>query len=82
MTEPIEWMTTGQTATALSIGLATAVTWARIGKLAGSAKDDRGVWLIRRSEVDRALAEREAKGHRLRASAWVPITERREGRYS
>jgi len=53
MTEPIEWMTTGQTATALSIGLATAVTWARIGKLAGSAKDDRGAWLVRRSEVDR-----------------------------
>jgi len=82
MTDPIEWMTTSQAAQALAITPTTANSWARIGKLAGSAKDDRGVWLIRRSEVDRVLAEREAKGHRLRASAWMPITERREGRYS
>jgi len=75
MDAPIEWMTAGQTATALSITPATANAWALAGKLAGSAKDDRGAWLVRRSEVDRILTERE-RAVEQRMARWRPITDR------
>ena len=75
MTAPIEWMTTSQAAQALAITPMTVNSWARIGKLAGSAKDDRGAWLIRRSAVDRILMEREQVAAE-RLARWRPMTDR------
>ena len=75
MTEPNEWMTVSQTAAALSITPMTANSWAVKGKLAGSAKDDRGGWMVRRSEVARILAEREQAVER-RIARWQPMTDR------
>jgi len=68
MTDPIEWMTTSQAAQALSISPMTVNSWARIGKLAGSAKDDR-------SAVDRILMEREQVAAK-RLARWRPMTDR------
>ena len=75
MTEPIEWMITSQAAQALSISPMTVNSWARIGKLAGSAKDDRGAWLVRHAEVDRILMEREQVAAK-RLARWRPMTAR------
>jgi len=75
MTDPIEWMITSQAAQALSISPMTVNSWARIGKLAGSAKDDRGAWLVRRSEVERILTERE-RAVEQRMARWRPLLDR------
>ena len=78
MTDRNEWMTMGQTATALSITPATANSRAMKGRLAGSVKNDAGGWMVRRSEVARILAEREqAVEQRLaRLARWQPMTDR------
>ena len=75
MTAPIAWMITSQAAQALSISPMTVTSWALAGKLAGSAKDERGAWLVRRSEVDRILEERERAVER-RMARWRPLLDR------
>ncbi len=83
MTDPMDDMIPiADAARALKVLPQTIRNWERVGKVNGVAQDERLGWLVPRGEVDRILEEREAKGHRQRASAWVPMTERREGRYS
>ena len=76
MTNSIEWLTSHEAAKALSIGPATVNNWALDGKLAGSTKDNRGAWLVRRSEVERILEERE-RAVEQRLAKWQPMSERR-----
>jgi len=77
MTEPHEWLTVQQASSLLSIGPGTVNSWALTGKLAGSTKDARRAWLVRRSEVDRILEEREQAVER-RLAKWWPMTDRRQ----
>jgi len=74
MDDPFEWMTAPEAAQALSISVTTATVWAQRGKLAGSVKAGRG-WLVRRSEVERILEEREQAVER-RLAKWWPMTDR------
>ena len=84
LSDMIEWITSHEAAQALAITTTTVTSWALAGKLAGSAKDDRGAWLVRRSEVNRVRAERDARAEvsKQDPGQWVPMTERREERYS
>jgi len=67
----------------IGVHVSTARGWVIRGTIAGVVRHGpRGLLSVPRAEVDRILEEREAKGHRQRASAWVPMTERREERYS
>ena len=75
MNEPHEWLTVQQASSLLSIGPGTVNSWALTGKLAGSTKDARRAWLVRRSEVDRILEEREQAVER-RLAKWWPMTDR------
>lgn len=75
MNTPIEWLSVSDAAKALGIMPSTVNSWARTGKFVGSAKDDRGHWLVLRSEIDRILEEREQAVER-RLAKWRPMTDR------
>ena len=64
-------------ARALKVLPQTIRNWERVGKVNGVAQDDRGAWLVRRSEVDRILAEREQVATE-RVARWRPMTDRRQ----
>ena len=68
-------VTIPEAAGALRVGRGTASEWARSGKLVGAVKAADGTWLVRRSEVDRLLAEREQASEQ-RAARWVPMSGR------
>ena len=60
-----EWLDTAQAAQLLGKDPVAVAGWARDGTLAGSVKGDDGRWRVRRSEVERVLAEREAAERRI-----------------
>ena len=70
-----EWLDTTQAGRLLGMDPGSVAGWAREGRLAGSVKDDTRRWLVKRSEVDRVLAEREETRER-RMSNWQPMTQR------
>jgi hypothetical protein len=78
----VEWLDTTQAARLLDVSHASVTTWARDGTLAGSVKGADGRWLVRRSEVDRILTEREAAFERREAKReefrFVPRSGRRD----
>jgi hypothetical protein len=69
-----EWLTPKDAGRLLGIDPSSVSTRARDGRLAGSEQHD-GRWRVRRSEVDRVLAEREEAVER-RVESWQPLTER------
>ena len=71
-----EWLTTADAGRLLGMDPSSVAGWARDGRLAGSERRD-GRWIVRRSEVERVLAEREQAGER-RMAKWRPMTERPE----
>lgn len=73
------WLNTTDAGRMLGMDPTSVAGWARDGKLEGSAKDDTGRWLVKRSEVERILNERERTLER-RMSRWQPMTQRDRSR--
>ena len=69
-----DWLTPKDAGRLLGIDPSSVAGWARDGRLGGSERRD-GRWMVRRSEVERVLAEREAARER-RAAKWQPMIER------
>ena len=69
-----EWLTPKDAGRLLGKDPSSVAGWARSGRLMDSERRD-GRWLVRRSEVERVLEEREATRER-RAAKWRPMTER------
>jgi len=69
----------------IGVDVSTARGWALRGTFVGVAhRGPRGRLFVPRSEAVRVRAEREARSEASKQDPgqWVPMTERREGRYS
>lgn len=86
MTDPMDNMIPiAEAARLIGVPVGTARGWALKGGIVGVAhRGPRGLLFIPRSEAVRVRAEREARAEvsKQAPGQWVPMTERREGRYS